>query len=372
MASTQTFKVGETVRIKHYTKEELKAFSLSESVFTRYADREYKVTSVEESESESDSDSDSDSDSGEGSKRGATKKYTLGGNPYVWNSVHLESPPPVVFSPPNTLGIDLRAMLTSGHASDVALYVGKREFSAHRFILRARSPYFEGLFSSSMRDADSAGLTVADTEPDVFEQLLVWIYSGEVADDALHTKDMAEHLIMAANRYECGGLKLLCEASLCENLTVDNVAARLVLGEQTEAGALKSACLDFIKPDNFAGVMQTEGWGHVMEVGVELMNEVMGVLAGVPVAGRGSGKTKSKKRTADEAGLSATEKEIEEIRGWKTARLRRELTKRGMYAAGRQAELVRRLECAIRDNAPGGGSSGSSGTGGGSSSSRAR
>ena len=36
-----------------------------------------------------------------------------------------------------------------------------------------------------MRDAAAEGLPVADTEPDVFEQLLLWIYTGEVAEVAL-------------------------------------------------------------------------------------------------------------------------------------------------------------------------------------------
>ena len=170
---------------------------------------------------------------------------------------------PAVFTPHSSLAADVSELFTSGRASDITLTVGRREFAAHRTILRARSPYFEGLFSSSMRDADSDGLPIADTEPEVFEQLLVWIYTGEVTKAALQTKDMAEHLIMAANRYECGGLKLLCEAKLCEGLAVENVATRLVLSEQAEADPLKEACLDFIKP-NAAAVMGTKGWqvGH--------------------------------------------------------------------------------------------------------------
>ena len=59
-----------------------------------------------------------------------------------------------VFNPPETWRTDAKTMLSSGRASDIALYVGPREFAAHRTILRMRSPYFEGLFSSSMKDAD--------------------------------------------------------------------------------------------------------------------------------------------------------------------------------------------------------------------------
>ena len=202
------------------------------------------------------------------------------------------------FTPPNTVTADFKSMLTSGRASDIALCCGHREFAAHRFVLRARSPYFEGLFASTMRDANADGLSITDTEPDVFEQLLLWIYTGEVAEAALQAKDMLEHLLMAANRYACGGLKLLCEAKLCEGLAVENAATRLVLAEQAEADELKEVCLELIKP-NLAAVMGTEGWKDVVSAGGELMNEVLALLAGVPAAGKG------KKRTADEAGLSA-------------------------------------------------------------------
>jgi speckle-type POZ protein len=115
-------------------------------------------------------------------------------------------------------------MLKSGYASDIALYVGPREFKAHKSILGARSPYFAALFASPMREADADsddGIKITDIEPDVFEQLLAWMYTGDVAEGALETQDMAEHCLMGANRYELGGLKLLCEAKLCEGLTVE-------------------------------------------------------------------------------------------------------------------------------------------------------
>ena len=100
---------------------------------------------------------------------------------------------------------------------------------------------------------DSEGLTITDTDPDVFDQLLRWIYVEEVDEGAIEA--FGEHLLMGANRYELGGLKLLMETKLCEGLSIENVATRLVLGEQAEADQLKECCLEFIKP-NAAAVMQ--------------------------------------------------------------------------------------------------------------------
>ena len=257
---------------------------------------------------------------------------------------------PPAATPANAVAADLKAMLSEGYNSDITLFVKSKRFAAHRAILGARSPYFKGLFAGRSIDrsarawsieADSDDLAIKDMEPDVFEQLLIWLYTGEVAEGALEAKGMLEHLLVAANRYECGGLKLLCEAKLCEGLAVENVAKRLVASEQAEADELKEACLDFIKP-NAAAVIGTEGWKDVMAAGVELMNEVMALLVGAPAGGGG------KKRTADEAGLSAQDQEVEAMREWKVVRLRDALQGHALSIEGRKPELVERLERAIR------------------------
>jgi len=242
------------------------------------------------------------------------------------------------FTPPNTITSDLKRMLISGEASDIALCCGTREFTAHRSILRTRSPYFKGLFASTMRDADADSLPIADTEPDVFEQLLLWIYTGEVDQDALQANDMVEHLLMAANRYECGYLKLLCETKLCEGLTVENAATRLVLSEQSAADQLKEGCLELIK-DHPEAVMATEGWEGVVSAGSELSDEISALLAGASAAAK-----KGKKRTADEAGFSVRDQWVKQLRGWTTAQLRSALLVRGLGFLGTRPELVARLE----------------------------
>ena len=199
--------------------------------------------------------------------------------------------------PPNTATSDFKSMFDSGYASDIMLHVSGREFKAHRNILGSRSPYFKALFASSMRDSNSRDLKITDTEPDVFEQLLSWIYAGEVDNDALQVEHMLEHLLMSANLYECIGLKQLCESKLCEHFTAENVAPRLVLSEQVDAGILKNKCIEFIK-QNIKVVRHTEGWKGV-EKNNTLLIEIVAFIAGdTPISA-----TVGKKRTADEAGL---------------------------------------------------------------------
>jgi len=205
-----------------------------------------------------------------------------------------------------------------------------------------------------MRDADSASLKITDTDPEVFEQLLRWMYIDEVDEAAMAA--FGERLLMGANRYELAGLKQLCEAKLCTSLTGENAAARLVLAEQMEADQLKETVLAFIG-SNAQQVMNSEGWADLQAYnGGSLMTEVLAFAMGAKIGGAGD---KGKKRTADEAGLSAQDEEVEAMREWKVARLREALQERGLDTKGRKPELMERLENAIRGKAGAGESSGS-------------
>lgn len=56
---------------------------------------------------------------------------------------------------------------------------------------------------------------------------------------------MAQHLLAAADRYGLDRLRLICEAKLCEGVSVDTVATTLALAEQHHAAQLKKVCLQY-------------------------------------------------------------------------------------------------------------------------------
>ena len=65
---------------------------------------------------------------------------------------------------------------------------------------------------------------------------------------------MAQHLLAAADRYALERLRLLCEARLCEDVSINTVATTLALAEQHQCIQLKSVCLKFIAlPENLKG-----------------------------------------------------------------------------------------------------------------------
>lgn len=65
---------------------------------------------------------------------------------------------------------------------------------------------------------------------------------------------MAQHLLAAADQYALERLRLLCEARLCEDISINTVATTLALAEQHHSFQLKDVCLKFVAlPENLKG-----------------------------------------------------------------------------------------------------------------------
>lgn len=85
-----------------------------------------------------------------------------------------------------------------------------------------------------------------DVLPDVHE------ITGSASSSSF--TNMIQHLLAAADLYDLGRLKILCEVVLCEKLNVDNVATTLALAEQHQFLQLKAFCLKFVaSPGNLRG-----------------------------------------------------------------------------------------------------------------------
>lgn len=102
-------------------------------------------------------------------------------------------------------------------------------------------------------------------------------------DSKWATTLMAQHLLAAADRYGLDRLRLMCEASLCEDVAINTVATTLALAEQHHCFQLKAVCLKFIaRPENLRGLLiellychastakkkrvQYRGWGPTWDI----------------------------------------------------------------------------------------------------------
>ena len=114
---------------------------------------------------------------------------------------------------------------------------------------------FEAMFSPNFKEGMENKVEVEDVAADVLEDMLIFIYGGEVGD----LQGRASKLLVAAEKYYLEDLKKLCEESLCVNITVENVLAMIELADLHNAANLRAAALKFIG-ENAKEVSSQKEW----------------------------------------------------------------------------------------------------------------
>ncbi|KAH1194856.1 BTB/POZ and MATH domain-containing protein 2 [Glycine soja] len=190
--------------------------------------------------------------------------------------------------PPSSIGQKFGQLLESGKGSDVNFEVNGDIFAAHKLVLAARSPVFRAQLFGPMKDQNTQRIKVEDMEAPVFKALLHFIYWDSLPDmqelTGLNSKWastlMAQHLLAAADRYGLERLRLMCEASLCEDVAINTVATTLALAEQHHCFQLKAVCLKFIATsENLRAVMQTDGFEYLKESCPSVLTELLEYVA---------------------------------------------------------------------------------------------
>ncbi|KAL9254520.1 BTB/POZ and MATH domain-containing protein [Drosera capensis] len=193
--------------------------------------------------------------------------------------------------PPSNMGQQFGLLLESKESTDVNFEVDDQVFSAHKLVLAARSPVFRAQLFGPMKESNMQCIKVEDMKAPVFKALLQFIYWDTLPDmqdlSGLCTKGaatlVAQHLMVAADRYGLDRLRRLCEAQLAEDVAVDTVVATLALAEQHHCFKLKTVCLRFIASrENLRAVMQTEGFQYLKESCPSVVAELLEYAAKVP------------------------------------------------------------------------------------------
>ncbi|XP_062227709.1 BTB/POZ and MATH domain-containing protein 1-like [Phragmites australis] len=171
---------------------------------------------------------------------------------------------------------DLGELLHKGTGSDVTLVVSGESFAAHKAILASRSPVFMAEFFGHMKEKLLQRVEIKDMEAAVFRAMLSFIYTDSVPEPGRQEDGIiiAQHLLVAADRYGLDRLKSMCEDELCNGLSVETAATTLALAEQHGCSRLKDGCVEHIAA-NLDAVMATEGYKHLMASFPSVMNDLL-------------------------------------------------------------------------------------------------
>ncbi|EYU46143.1 hypothetical protein ABFS82_04G069600 [Erythranthe guttata] len=204
--------------------------------------------------------------------------------------------------PDSDIGADFGTLLENMDGADISFDVAGEKFQAHKLVLAARSPIFRSEFFDVM-DSDEQEIVVSDMEPKVFKAMLHFIYRDALVEDELIassscsspliTDTLTAKLLAAADRYDLGRLRRMCESHLCKDISVNSVAHTLALADRFHAAELKAICLRFAA-ENLAAVMRSDGFEYLKENCPALQSELLKTVAGCEEdCSSGGGKSRS-------------------------------------------------------------------------------
>uniref|UniRef100_A0A0N5B405 BTB domain-containing protein n=1 Tax=Strongyloides papillosus TaxID=174720 RepID=A0A0N5B405_STREA len=143
-------------------------------------------------------------------------------------------------------------------------------------MLACRSDVFYAMFSNKCRESQSHLIEMKDFPLEVVKEMITYIYT----DTSPNLEVMTSEILAIAEKYNLGGLKVMAEDCLCNDLDMENVCEYLEIGEIYNADSLKEKCMDFICM-NISGIVNTKSWNSLVIKYPLLLNEIIKNLAGV-------------------------------------------------------------------------------------------
>ncbi|CAN6373091.1 unnamed protein product [Urochloa humidicola] len=179
--------------------------------------------------------------------------------------------------PPPDLDRHLENLLESQVGADVTFYVRGEVFTAHRAVLATRSSVFMAELFGQMKEKAASCVKIDDVDPNAFRAMLQFIYTDSLPKiDDRDMMVMAQHLLVAADKYNLERLKSICEDKLCGYIDSKTVVTMLLLADQHGCKCLQEECLRFIKSrGNFKSVMAIDDFDHLMSSYPSLVKELL-------------------------------------------------------------------------------------------------
>jgi speckle-type POZ protein len=168
----------------------------------------------------------------------------------------------------NVLVNQLTDMFLEQTNCDVQFHLPRDQIiGGHIFILSARSDVFAFMFKTDMQEANIGKVVIKDIQPEIFKELLHFIYSGRTKESL--TEETAQSLIIAADKYDIKSLKKEGVRYLFTQIREDNAIELLIWGHLHLVEKLKDAALNFVA-ENFKTIFETDKWQELTEKYPEL------------------------------------------------------------------------------------------------------
>jgi hypothetical protein len=115
------------------------------------------------------------------------------------------------------------------------------------------------MFSHNFQETRSNRVIITDLVPDAVVEMLRFIYTNRVQ----HLDSINRHLLASADKYNIQDLKEICEKSLCDSMSIENVSSLLLFARDRFSETLKRKAIDFITR-NVQAVTHSPGWKELV------------------------------------------------------------------------------------------------------------
>ena len=146
-----------------------------------------------------------------------------------------------------------------------------QSIGAHVNILKIRSPVFAAMFEHEMEESKTGRVPIQDIDPDVFHQLLHYIYSGRTKTQL--TEEIAQPLYVAADKYDIKVLRNEITFYLRSCIRVDNVIFLMIFAHLHSIENLKKSAIVFAKV-NARQIVEQDDWANLIKGHPDLSVEV--------------------------------------------------------------------------------------------------
>jgi len=127
--------------------------------------------------------------------------------------------------------------------SDVKFLVENQEILAHRIVIAVRCSYFEKMFSSGMKEAQSPCLKIEDFKLSTFKVFLSFLYTNEIKFKEVEISELHQ----LADKYRQKQLIRMCEDFYLKRLNIRNLDKIAALAEKFDSSFLRAEISDYLK-----------------------------------------------------------------------------------------------------------------------------
>ncbi|XP_046648291.1 uncharacterized protein LOC124338243 [Daphnia pulicaria] len=177
----------------------------------------------------------------------------------------------MIFICSDGLATQFEELFDSMENSDVIFKIGDRPFPAHKLILVTRCQVFAAMFKHETKEKLSNEIEIKNVEPDVFHQLLRFIYTGRLSLATMET--MAVALFIAADKYLLDQLTNKCELFLLYKMTPVNCLELLLHADLLNFAKLKEDAAVYFRRHQ-ERVMATDTWKIVEQECPSLLGDI--------------------------------------------------------------------------------------------------